>query len=153
MTILDHGYAEAARGKLQRPPTPNTVLANTRVAHDAAGDTLHRVTEILTEIDYKTGWLMSVSIEHLVVWMTPRFLRQDVVTGEWGWGTGGRGAVSEQATTSQIVQQAFGLFRAAEEHECREHFRYMGQRVFGPHIDVNALVEIATDTDREFGTR
>jgi hypothetical protein len=28
------------------------------------------------------------------------------------------------------------------EHRIREHFLYRGERVFGPHYDVDALVEL-----------
>lgn len=47
--------------------------------------------------------------------------------------------LSEHMTDSELVQTAFKACLAWEEHECRESFLYRGQRVFGPHFDVDVL--------------
>jgi hypothetical protein len=47
--------------------------------------------------------------------------------------------LSPHMTDSEIVSTAFKAFLTAEEHECRERFRFKGQRIFGPHLDVHAL--------------
>lgn len=67
----------------------------------------------------------------------------DFQTGEWKLWNGGKAYLSPHAGKSELVQTIFGLFKGFEEHECREMFRYAGRRVFGPHIDVTALWEIA----------
>lgn len=74
-------------------------------------------------------------------------LRPDAVTGEMGWGQGGKAYISEFATDSEIFQTMFGLAKAYEEHEVREFFLVDGARVFGPHIDTMALKEIAERVD------
>lgn len=51
--------------------------------------------------------------------------------------------LSRHMTESEFVQTAFAAVLAAIEHEAREHFRYYGQAVFGPHFDVNDLVLLA----------
>ena len=50
-------------------------------------------------------------------------------------------------TKSEIVQTAFAACLAAEEHECREKFEYKGAKIFGPHLDVDNLVNIAFTYD------
>ena len=55
--------------------------------------------------------------------------------------------ISAYSTKSEIVQTAFLAIKTAEEHEMREQFLYDGAAIFGPHFDVNALVEIAPETD------
>ena len=50
--------------------------------------------------------------------------------------------LSTWMTDSEIVSTAFMAFLAAEEHECRERFKYKGQRIFGPHMDVDALADL-----------
>lgn len=42
---------------------------------------------------------------------------------------------------SEIVRTAWMAVMAAEEHEAREHFKYKGRRLFGPHFDADALAE------------
>ena len=130
--------------------TDDTLLANARMHREVAEDTWRRTVEVLEHIEYKDGYEVLVLIEENAVWLQPRFWRIDVVTGMYGWGYGGKGRVTETCTTSQLVQMVFGLFKALEEHEAREHFMYLGERVFGPHIDINALVEVASDTDHQF---
>jgi hypothetical protein len=73
--------------------------------------------------------------------------REDVITGEWGLGSGGKAYLSEHATDSELVQTIFGLYKAFVEHEARETFRWRGKRIFGPHIKVEALWEVARQVD------
>lgn len=73
--------------------------------------------------------------------------RKDVVTGKIGYGYGGRAYLSPHATDSELVQTIFGLYKGYWEHEARETFKWRGRRIFGPHIDTQALWEIAERTD------
>ena len=47
--------------------------------------------------------------------------------------------VSDQATSSEIVQTALKCVLTAVEHEAREQFRYRGHAIFGPHFEVDEL--------------
>lgn len=49
-------------------------------------------------------------------------------------------------TKSEFVQTCFKAVLTAEEHEAREIFTYKGQAIFGPHLDVDALVEFTRNT-------
>jgi hypothetical protein len=73
--------------------------------------------------------------------------RKDVITGEMGYGYGGKAYPSEHATLSELVQVIFGLYLRYWEHEARETFEYKGLRVFGPHISVEALMTVARKVD------
>lgn len=57
--------------------------------------------------------------------------------------------LSEHMTDSEIVQTAFLAVLTAVEHEVRESFLFKNQPIFGPHFDVNALVEMAVMGNRE----
>jgi len=48
--------------------------------------------------------------------------------------------LSQHMTKSEIVQTAFKAILTAEEHEVREKFLYRGHAIFGPHLNVDALV-------------
>lgn len=50
--------------------------------------------------------------------------------------------LSLHMTRSEIVQTALKAVLTAVEHEARERFLYKGQPIFGPHHDVDALVEL-----------
>lgn len=67
----------------------------------------------------------------------------DVETGVVGWQGGAWRTVRPDDEPSNIVRAVFAAFLAFVEHEAREGFLYRGARVFGPHIDVDALVEVA----------
>lgn len=73
--------------------------------------------------------------------------RPDAFTGVMGEGKGGKRYLSPHQTDSEIVRTVFSACLAYEEHEVREFFQYRGKRVFGPHIDVEALATIADDID------
>lgn len=73
--------------------------------------------------------------------------RRDVITGEYGWGYGGKAYLSPHSTDSELVQTIFGLYKGYWEHEARENFEYRGRRVFGPHISTEALWDIARRVD------
>jgi len=61
---------------------------------------------------------------------------------ESGW-TGRKWRVSKHSTKSEVVQTCLKAVLTAVEHEAREHFVYRGHAIFGPHFDVDALVDLA----------
>lgn len=63
---------------------------------------------------------------------------------EWG---GRKWFLSPHMTKSEIVQTAFKACITAVEHEAREQFLYRGAAIFGPHFDVDDLLELC-DTGR-----
>ncbi|AWN03570.1 hypothetical protein PBI_HYPERION_55 [Microbacterium phage Hyperion] len=78
--------------------------------------------------------------------------RKDVITGEYGFGYGGKHYPSPHATDSEIIQAIFGLYKGYWEHEARETFLLKndegeGRRPFGPHINTWALWDIARRVD------
>jgi len=73
--------------------------------------------------------------------------RKDVITGEMGFGYGGKAYLSPHASDSELVQTVFGLYKGYWEHEARESFQWRGRRVFGPHIATEALWEVARKVD------
>lgn len=73
--------------------------------------------------------------------------RKDAITGEMGYGYGGKAYLSEHMTDSELVQTAFGLYKGFWEHEARETFQWNGRRVFGPHIATEALWDVAQRVD------
>lgn len=67
----------------------------------------------------------------------------DVYTGKIETQHTRKWRLSPHMTKSEIVQTAFKLCITSMEHRTREEFTYRGERVFGPHFDVDELFEIA----------
>lgn len=72
--------------------------------------------------------------------------RPDTYTGEMGEGAGGKAYLSPHMIEDELVQIAWGLFQSYVIHEAREGFTYKEKRIFGPHLKVANLLEIADDT-------
>lgn len=66
-----------------------------------------------------------------------------VVTGNIEPQTTRKWRISSHMTKSEIVQTILKCALTSQEHRVREHFKYKGELVYGPHFDVDALWEIA----------
>lgn len=75
------------------------------------------------------------------------FPAQCTKTGNWeGW-KGRKWNLSRHMTKSEIVTTAFKAVMTAIEHEARESFLVEGHPIFGPHISVDALLELYKSKD------
>lgn len=114
--------------------------------HSTALDFTERVQEILEDTQFKPHtqayqFVVAERSEGLAVQLV--CTRRDTYTGEYSPGFGGWRTLTPNMTDSQIVRILFGAAMAYEEHEVREGFLYQDKRIFGPHIDVSALADIA----------
>lgn len=91
--------------------------------------------DILNDVQYK-DWQMVLGYGE-----KDYFQWRFYADGEWQ--STRKWLLSEHMTKSEIVSTAFKAALTAEEHECRETFRYKGKKIFGPHFDVDVLAEIA----------
>jgi hypothetical protein len=78
------------------------------------------------------GWYFQIEVQ-----------RPDIATGDPGVGRGGKGYVTDDTTFSGCCRTIFGLLKAYDLHEVHEAFQVDGKSVYGPHIDVEALLEVA----------
>lgn len=119
--------------------------------HEAPGFHI-LTTHVVDSITYKPGYRLICRADQKDPWRGRLYFqveceRPDVFTGEMGVGRGGKAYLSEHMTESELVRVAFGLFKAYEEHETREWFKYRDVAVFNPHIEINALMKAATNLD------
>jgi hypothetical protein len=103
--------------------------------------TIREVRELLREVAYK-GWNLEACENENFGYLVISFRAVDTDTGGWTTQRGRKWNLSRHMTRSEIIQTAFLAVMTAEEHEIRETFSYRGVPVFGPHLDVEALVEI-----------
>ena len=102
--------------------------------------TFNEIEKIVADIKYK-DWSFVVKTFHDHP-QSPIYLQvyfKDCDSESW---SGRKWHVSGYATKSEIVQTALKAVLTAEEHEAREKFLYQGKSVFGPHIDVEQLIDL-----------
>lgn len=85
---------------------------------------------IVTEVDGKPGYLQGIYAE------------PDIVTGRMQAQHTRKWQLSEHMTKSEFVQTVFKCCITSMEHRTREHFRYQDAAIFGPHFDIDALLEL-----------
>lgn len=102
-----------------------------------------QIIELLKNVTYKPGWVYHVKEDGDRLYLQITFIdtnfpvRTKQYCRKW--------FLSPNMTPSEIVQTALKATIAAEEHECREIFRYKLQPIFGPHFDIEALVELCRE--------
>lgn len=97
--------------------------------------------DVLEDIELPAPYQVQLQVDRVRIYA----LLPDTFTGvpAWQWGPW-HGIYG--MSRSQVIRAVFGAYMAFIEHEAREGFKYRGVRVFGPHIDVDALAEIAGRT-------
>ena len=91
------------------------------------------IKEILEQITYKPGWEFNLDDK---LNLQVRFFADGEIQKGRKW------QISIYSCKSEVVQTCMKAILACEEHETREKFKYRGRSIFGPHFDVDALVEI-----------
>lgn len=76
-------------------------------------------------------------------WDNPEYLQLRDSALDPAFNSGRKWRMSSWMTKSEVVQTIWAAYEAWVIHEARESFKYRGVSIFGPHFDVDALVEIA----------
>jgi hypothetical protein len=103
--------------------------------------TLEQIKEIVALIQYR-DYVFDVTEKNGTPFLQARYLEPDIITGEQEWQHTRKWQLSEYMVKSEIVQTALKSVLTSAEHRVREHFLYCGERIFGPHYDVDALVDL-----------
>lgn len=107
-------------------------------------------------------WLCSVECEdynfevhegHGGLFIRAFYFEADIYTGVLEKQYTRKWLITPEATESEVAQTAFKCVLTSHEHRVREHFKYKGERVFGPHFDVNDLVTICRNGRDNAGGR
>lgn len=101
-----------------------------------------QIRELLSMVQYP-GYSFDVVETGNIVYLQARYNEADIITGQVETQKTRKWQLSEHMVKSEIVQTALKCVLTSAEHRVREHFKYRGQRIFGPHFDVDALYEIA----------
>lgn len=109
---------------------------------------INEINRIVGQITYKPNWDIRVHTEsgtdvrpYIQIHVTNSI---DTITGETCSWSSGKRYLSFHMCRQEIVGVVYGLIEAAEMHEMREWFRYRGASIYNPHLDPDALVEVAS---------
>lgn len=107
------------------------------------------VRELLDKVAYKAHWVLRVDTDHDSgrTYLQWQFYGACSVTGASQWHNCRKWYLSPHMTDGEIVQTAFAAALQAEEHECREFFKYDGHVIMNPHLSLEALTSRAHMTE------
>lgn len=103
--------------------------------------TIEDFREIVGRIEYP-GYMLGVFEDKDGLYLMGIYNEPDVVTGKLSVQKTRKWKLSPHMTLSEVTQTAFKCLLTSAEHRVREHFLYRGHRVYSPHYDVEALVEL-----------
>jgi hypothetical protein len=117
-----------------------------------AGMNIGEIKEILSTIKYK-DYIFDVLKKDITLYLQARYLEADVITNQPTWQYTRKWQLSEHMVKSEIVQTALKCVLTSAEHRVREHFLYKGERIFGPHFDVDGLWQLCRDKRLDYRGR
>lgn len=100
-----------------------------------------RVQEVLNNVKFN-DYAFNVTEENGNYYMQALFPAKCSETGKWEAQSTRKWRLSIHMTKSEIVQTALKLVLTSVEHEAREQFLYRDTPIFGPHYDVDVLVQV-----------
>lgn len=105
---------------------------------------VEKMNEIVSNIVYK-DWRIRIGENNGYYFLQVLFDAPDNYTGDITEQRCRKWQLSQFMTKSELIRTAYKAVLTATEHEVGEHFRYKGELIYCPHVDVEALVEIAKD--------
>lgn len=116
---------------------------------------VHWAMKVLAHVEC-LGYKFVVREGHGGVFLQANYQEQDVYKGPdstWETQYTRKWLLSPEMTESEVVQTAFKCVLTSMEHRTREHFKFHGARIFGPHFDVKDLVALCQDRENAGGRR
>ncbi len=100
------------------------------------------IENILKEIKFK-NWNFYLGDKGDDFYLQVKFEDFDIHSNKLEMQHGRKWYISKFMISDEIVRTAFMAVMVATEHEIRETFLYKNQNIFGPHLSVDTLVEVA----------
>lgn len=102
------------------------------------------IRDIVNTITYKDGWSFIVSekkgIPYIQINCKVGICSITKKPSPW---KGRKQYISSFSTRQEVIGMCFSLLKDAEMHELHEWFRYKGASIYNPHLNPDALVEVA----------
>ena len=112
---------------------------------------------LISEITYKPGWYFRTGVEEGRMWFQVGVTEEaeisfDPIAGKKVPWRGAKHYLSPHMCRNEVVTGVKHAIDRAEMHEVNEWFRYRGASIYNPHLDPDALVNVAK-LKRNFNTR
>lgn len=104
--------------------------------------TLEQIKEIVEQIKF-SNWEFIIKEKNDVPYLQIQFMGACNDSGSVERQYCRKWQLSYYMVASEVVRTAYKAVLAAVEHEASENFYYKNARIFNPHVDVDALVEIS----------
>lgn len=107
--------------------------------------TLEELQLILKDIKCSVGgteWHPTGGVMGDGFYVQLRYLEPDIETGDMEDQHSRKWYVSSHSVKSEVVQTVLKATLTSAEHMVREHFTFKGERIYGPHFDVDTLHEM-----------
>ncbi len=103
--------------------------------------TIHQVKDIVNKILFMDR---SFRVEPMGegCFLQVQYMEQDIETGKMELQLARKWYISFFSTETEIVETAFKACRVSMDHVLKEHFTYMGRRVYSPHFDIQARLDM-----------
>jgi len=153
--LLTEGWALAVDGDWYLEEI--VPMDNRREVRQKHADKWLEFAKILGQITYKPGWYFRNGIEDGRMWVQVGVTEEAEISFDPIAGTrvpwrGAKHYLSPHMCRQEIVSTILHAIERAEMHEVHEWFRYKGRSIYNPHLDPDALVEVAKFA-RNFNTR
>jgi acyl carrier protein len=109
-------------------------------------ETVVRTREIVAQCEFE-NYTFLVTPDRDGAKIQATYPEADIITGEIETQYTRKWLVSPFAVKSEIVKTLFKCCATSTEHRLRENFKYRERRIFGPHLDVDAMWDIARKVD------
>lgn len=114
---------------------------------------IEEIREIVSQCKFRDREFALLTPQSGEIFLQLRYYDGDVDSGKCGPQHGRKWRLSRYMTTSEITQTAFKAVITSQEHVAREFFRYRGYNVYGPHYDVDRLVELCQSEQQHLDVR
>ena len=154
---------EADFAKMLRPRRMSSNVADGALLHRLGfGDVPNSAKwlefiALISEIAYKPGWYFRTGVEEGRMWFQVGVTEEaeisfDPIEGKKVPWRGAKHYLSPHMCRNEVVTGVKHAIDRAEMHEVNEWFRYRGASIYNPHLDPDALVEVAK-FKKNFNTR
>lgn len=131
--LMSNNEAPDWRGAHRVPVDAPSVAA----AGGLTAQTVDSIKHIVESVTFPGYSFHVVSlIDGAVIYLQASFMAACARTGAVEEQRTRKWLLSQHMTVSEVVQTALKCVLTSVEHEAREAFRWRGQAVFGPHLDV-----------------
>ncbi len=100
------------------------------------------IQKLLEEVKFR-DWIFYLGYTEGSMYLQVQFYDKDIHTGIIEKQHGRKWTISKFMISDEIIRTAYAAVELANIHEIRENFLYKNENIFGPHLSIESLVEIA----------